>query len=322
MRSPKYVLATVFAFAVVAVPSAHAVRQDLTLRYKFAKGETLRYRMTQQSTSTISGLPGDMGEMTVEQTVTQVLKETVDDVAADGTTTLRATFESINVDMTTPMGRMAYDTAHPENASDPGSMLKGIFGNMVGESFTAVMTPAGAVQRVEGLSKISEKMFANLPPEAAPMLGGLRQGLSDDAMKLNMSQSLVKFPDRALKAGDTWNDQVTSPNPMMGPVTVSSTSTLKAIEGAGDKQVARIASTLTVRQDSTTPGAGPMGMTVKMDEAKGDREVVFNVAQGRTEKVTTKMSMPMAISGTAPDGTALNMRSATRSVTTLELLQP
>jgi Family of unknown function (DUF6263) len=321
MRS-KYLLATVFAVVVVAVPSADALRQDVTLRHKWTKGETLRYRMTQKAMSTISGLPGDMGEMTVEQTVTQVLKETVDDIAADGTTTLRATFESINVDMSTPMGRMAYDTAHPETASDPGSMLKNIFGNMIGESFTTVVTPAGAVQRVEGLSKLSDKMFASLPAEAAPMLGGLRQGLSDDAMKLNMAQAFAKFPERPLKTGETWDDQVTSINPMMGPVTVSSTSTLKAIEGAGDKQVARIVSTLTLRQDSATPGAGPMGMTVKMDEAKGDREVLFSIAQGHMQKVTTNLAMPMSISGTAPDGTALNMRSATRSTTTLELLQP
>jgi hypothetical protein len=192
---------------------------------------------------------------------------------------------------------------------------------MVGESFIAVVATSGAVQRVEGLSRLSDKMFANLPPEAAPMLAGLRQGLSDDVMKLNMSQALVKFPDRALKPGESWDDKMTTPNPMMGPVTISTTSTLKAIEGAAGKQMARIASTLTLRQDSAAPGAGPMGMTVKMDEAKGDREVVFDIAQGRTQKVTTNMAMPMAISGTAPDGTALNMRSATRSVTTLELLQ-
>ena len=124
MRSPKYLLAATLACAVVAVPSALALRQDVSLRYKWTKGETLRYRMTQRTTSTITGLPGSDGGMTVEQTFSQVWKEAVEDVAADGTTTLRATFESINIDMSTPMGRMAYDTEHPESASDPGSMLK------------------------------------------------------------------------------------------------------------------------------------------------------------------------------------------------------
>ena len=139
MRSPKYVLVAVLACAVVAVPSALVVRQDVTLRYKWTKGETLRYRMTQRTTSTISGVPGSEGGMTVEQTFNQVWKEAVEDVAADGTTTLRATFESIAVDMGMPMGRMAYDTEHPESASDPGAMLKAMFANMIGESFTVAV---------------------------------------------------------------------------------------------------------------------------------------------------------------------------------------
>ena len=279
MRSPKYVLAAALACAVVAVPSARVVRQDVTLRYKWTKGETLRYRMTQRTTSTISGLPGSEGGMTVEQTLSQVWKEAVEDVAADGTTTLRATFESITVDMSMPMGRMAYDTEHPESASDPGSMLKTMFANLIGESFTVALSPAGVVQRVDGLTRLADKMFASLPANAVPMLGGFRQAMSDDAMKQNMSQAYLTFPDRPLKAGDTWNDQVTTTNPM-GPMTISSASTLKTVAGAADTQVVTVASTLTLRQDSSTPGAGPMGMTMKMGEATGDRETLFNVAVG------------------------------------------
>jgi hypothetical protein len=140
-------------------------------------------------------------------------------------------------------------------------------------------------------------------------------------MKQNMSQVYPTFPDRPLKPGDTWNDQVTTPNPM-GPMTISSASTVKAVQGSGDTQVVTLASTLTLRQDSATPGAGPMGMTMKMGEATGDRETLFNVAKGRMERVTTNLTMPMSISGAAPDGTALDMRSVTVSKTTLEFVQP
>ena len=321
MRSPKYVLAAALVCAGGAVASALVVRQDVTLRYDWTKGATLRYRMTQRTTSTISGLPGSEGGMTLEQTLGQVWKEAVEDVATDGTTTLRGTFESINVDMSMPTGRVAYDTEHPESASDPGSMLKTMFANMIGESFTVVLSPAGVVQRVEGLTRLADKMFASLPASAGPMLGGFRQVMNDDAMKQNMSQAYPSFPDRPLKTGDTWNDQVTTANPI-GTMTISSASTLKNVAGAGDTQVATIASTLTLRQDSSTPGAGPMGLTVKLDEATGDRETLFNASRGRVERVTTNLTMPMSISGTSPDGTAMNMRSVIVSKTTLELLPP
>ena len=75
MRSPKYVLAVALACAVVAVPSALVIRQDVTLRYTWTKGETLRYRLTQRTTSTMSGVPGSEGGMTVEKTLSQVWKK-------------------------------------------------------------------------------------------------------------------------------------------------------------------------------------------------------------------------------------------------------
>jgi hypothetical protein len=321
MTSPKCALAAVLACAVVAMPSALVARQDVTLRYKWTKGETRRYRMTQRTTSTISGVPGGKDGMTVEQTLSQIWKEAVEDVAADGTMTVRATFESINVDMSTPMGRMSYDTEHPESASDPNAIFKAMFANMIGESFTVALSPAGVVQRVEGLSRLAEKMFASLPASTGPMLSGIRQAMSDDAMKQNMSQAYLAFPDRPLKTGDTWNDQVTTVNPI-GTMTISSASTLQAVAGAADTQIVTVGSTLTLRQDSSAPGAGPMGMTVKLDEATGVRETLFNAARGMTERVTMDITMPMSISGTGPDGTAMNLRSINVSKTTLELLKP
>ena len=40
--------------------SIAAVQPDIAIRYHWIKGETLRYRMTQQTTTTMSGLPGGM----------------------------------------------------------------------------------------------------------------------------------------------------------------------------------------------------------------------------------------------------------------------
>jgi hypothetical protein len=57
-----------------------AYGQGVTLRYRWAKGDTLTYRVVMQTTSVVTGMPG-MGEMKIDQGVTQVVKITALDVA-------------------------------------------------------------------------------------------------------------------------------------------------------------------------------------------------------------------------------------------------
>jgi hypothetical protein len=66
----------------------------------------------------MSGVPG-MGEMNITNTMTQMVQQTTQDVAADGTGTIQALFESIKMEMGTPMGTFVYDSAVPANTGDP-----------------------------------------------------------------------------------------------------------------------------------------------------------------------------------------------------------
>ena len=70
----------------------------------------LRYRVVQTTNAAMSGIPG-MGEMNVTNTMTQVQQFTTTDVAADGAATLQVKFESIKMEMGTPMGTFVYDSA-------------------------------------------------------------------------------------------------------------------------------------------------------------------------------------------------------------------
>src|SRR5260221_3258053 len=91
--------------------AAGADAQTITLRYGWTKGEARTYRMTTQTDSVISGLPNAPGPVTTAQTMTQVLKFVAEDVAPDGTMTLRQTFQSIRMETTNPMGKFVVDTA-------------------------------------------------------------------------------------------------------------------------------------------------------------------------------------------------------------------
>ncbi len=309
---------------LVGGASLSAVRQEVTLRYRWNKGETLRYRMTQQSSSTLSGLPGGMGDITIEQSTAQVYRVAAKDVASDGTTTLEQVIESIKMDMDAPMGKMSFDSTKPAPASgNPmDDLLKTVLSPLAGAQFTLTLTPTGSVQKVEGISRAMEKMFANLPqdPQVQGMLSGLKANLSDDGIKGMFSQGFAQMPQQPLKPGDTWKASFTIPNPAVGAMTTSIVSTLQGVEGSGADQVAKIATKLTITQDEGVKGQMPMGMSAKLGASSGEGEVLFDVAKGQARKGVTRLTMPVMISGSAPDGTAMNMQSLVKTTLTIEIV--
>ena len=310
---------------VVAGASLSAFRQEVTLRYRWNTGDTVRYRMTQQSTSTLSGLPGGMGDITIEQTTAQVYRVAAKDVAADGTTTLDQVIESVKMEMDAPpMGRMSFDSANPTaaRASPMDDMLKKVLAPLAGAQFTLTLTPTGQVQKVEGISAAMEKMFATLPqdPQIQGMMSGLKANLSDEGIKGMFAQGYAQLPQQPLKPGDTWKANFTVPNPAIGAMTTAIVATLQGIEGSGANQVAKIATKLTISQEEGAKGQMPMGMSAKLGTATGEGEVLFDVAKGQARKGITRLTMPLTISGSAPDGTVMNMQSLVKTTLTMEIM--
>ena len=321
-------LAVTLATVCVAIVSARpAVAQDVTLRYRWTKGEEFRYRTIQQSSATVPrmGIPGDLGAMATDQTISQVIRTIVDDVAADGTATLRQVIESVRVEMNNPMGKMVFDstTSNSNLAANPmGQILSGMYSAMIGQSVTVVTSPTGAVQRIEGMSRLMDNMLKNLtqnPAAVAGLLDGLKNTFSDDAMQDLSARGFAQFPDRPLKPGDTWDDRFTGGFAMFGAITTSRTSTLQGVESRGASAVARITAKLTMKSDpaATPPSVGPF--TMQMGESTGDSELLFDVARGRTQRVMTAILQPMDVSGTAPDGSSFSMRTLVKFTMTLEL---
>jgi hypothetical protein len=298
-----------------------AAQQEVTLRYVWPKGETLRYKATQQTTATISGAPGAPTDVTLDQLLVQMLRNVPKEVAADGTATVEQTIESVQMDMNTPMGNMGFNSAKPNPS--PGNpveeMMGKIFSGMVNEPFTITFSPAGVVQKVEGVTKIAEKMFAALPPnpQADQMLGGLRASLSDEGMVATLSQAMPQLPTKPVKVGETWKGTFSVPNPALGKMVFTFESTLQSLEN----QIAKIQTKLAIAQEGTGPAAGPMGLKLTLAPASGDVELLFDVAKGRTQKAVTRFAMPITMSGAAPDGTALNIKNNSKTTLTLELIQ-
>jgi len=295
--------------------------QDTTLRYQWAKGDEVRYRIRQQSSATMSGLPA-VGDMTVDMTIAQVVRMAVQDVAADGTATLRETFESIRFEQSSPLGRTVFDSASPEKPADPGSVSMGtLMATMVGESVTIVMGPNGTVAKVEGMSALADKALNALPPgPATAVVGGQLKGLmSDDSIRSLMGQSFAIFPDRPVKTGETWTSHFEQANPLLGIMSATRTLTLTSVESRDGVVLAHLAVRLATKQtgSATSPIAG---MSVKVEDSESTGEMVFDATEGRLQQASLKGELPTDLSLTPPGGEPIHVTGVTRNVVTTEVV--
>ena len=197
--------------------------QEATLRYRWTKGEETRTRVTQRSSTTFSatGLPGGPGNGTVESSMSQVFRTIVDDVAADGTATLRLVIESVRMEIDSPLGKSVFDssskdidpTAHPLSKT-----MSAAYSAMIGQPLTMVVSPRGTVQKIEGMARLMERVLNAQPQDriAPEVLDGFRNTFSDDTTRDMLGWGTAPFPDRPLHPGDTWEDHLSAIVPMLG----------------------------------------------------------------------------------------------------------
>jgi hypothetical protein len=295
--------------------------QSVTLRYNWKQGDVLTYKSTVKTTSTMTG--GPAGQATFEQTMGQTLKVTVAAVGADGTATLRQEIVGVTLEMNSPAGKVAYDSAKPpaSNADPAVIAMSKTMGAMVGEAISVTMAPNGAVRSIVGTQKIIDKLMADLPRD--PMAGGLAQNikamLGEDALRSSLEQSFSRLPDTPVKPGDTWTAEQSIGADTIGRIVGTSTFTLKAVEGTGDAAVARVAVSLALRQPDA-PAAGA-SMSMRLGKGSGQGELVFRVGPGIVERNSMNTDMASTASVRGPDGNPLSLQNTTRTQMTMELVK-
>ena len=279
------------------------------------------------SITAVTGMPGaPPGPVTIVQTVTQMLKFTAEDVAPDGAATLRQTFQSTRTEMSNPAGKFVFDSAAPDASQDAmAQSVRDITLAMIGESILIEIAADGAVRRIEGASRITDKiakvMAAANDPGAAQAGQGLRAMLADDALKNTFEQTFPRLSGPPAKAGDTWTGQLALGNPGAGRITGRSTFTLKPLEGTGEAPVARIAVDLALKQEGVPPPSGPAAMVMTLGDAKGTGEILFAVSGGHIQRSTMRTDMPSSVVMNGPDGSPITMDSKSTITMTMELVQ-
>ena len=258
------VLALLFSTSVLA---AGAVE----LKFHPAKGSTtkLKVAMDQKVTQTINGTAN-----TVNQAVTLVYRMDAGDLDADGATSVKVTYESISFKQQTNVGNVDFDSNNPPPTVPAAA--RGVAA-LVGQTFTAKISPTGHVTDVKGVDEMIDSILKKLGvPDGPtkPLLDqSLRKEFGADAIRENMEAMLLIYPEKPVATGDSWTHplSITKGFPML----VVNTFTLK--EAGAELATVDLKSTLMSNADAPPIDMGNRKLTYRLS---GNQRGVMKLNRG------------------------------------------
>jgi hypothetical protein len=223
-------------------------------------------------------------------------------VGDTGDVTVEVMYDFVKTEMTGMEGLMGGAVQNLPGMDDLFGMkaMQKALDTLKGQTFTMQVSRFGEVLNVNGADAIAGKLAdaydgpAHIP--ATEMKSSIREEYGDAAMLQQMKLVFLKSPDKALNAGDTWEEKTTINNMEM-PVEVTSTLTV------GERNAGILPLNI-ANQFSVDFSNGPMGKVIASGNAsstlsgQGSGTAEFEEATGwprtyvTTGKASGNISMP------------------------------
>jgi hypothetical protein len=250
-------------FVALCSPVAAAVKLEL----KLAKGKTYyqKTNVEQQIAQTMMGQEQKSG-----QSMGTGLKLQVLDVDAQKNMRIQYTYLWLRLKQSGLMAQVDYDSAKQTTAP---SGAEG-FAALLGQSYTARLTPQGKVLDVNGVEQLAEAVRKKLPAgmEATPAMSVLSPYLDKRSVKDMIEAAMAIYPDRPVSPGDSWSKHVTM---AVGFTMVIDSKWTLQKEEAG---AATIGLTATVQTDPNAPPMEAGGMKMK-SQMSGTQEGTMRIVE-------------------------------------------
>jgi hypothetical protein len=218
---------------------------------------------------------------------------------------------------------MVFDSTLPDKPAEPGAAtMAAMMSAMIGESVTFAIAPSGSTIKVDGMGAIFDKAMQALPPgpATAAVFDQMKGTMNDDAFRGMVEQGFGFFPERPVKAGDTWTSQSDMTNPLFGKVTTLRTYRLDRIDDRGGISLAHVLITLAMKQtgQATLPLAG---ISAKVEDSTSTGEIVFDATKGRVQQTSFSGETPMSLSFPLPGADPVNAKGLVRNKLTMEIVE-
>lgn len=282
------------------------------LKLKWPKGERVVQDMDMKQNMEIS-IPGQPAPMKQDMTMGQEYGLTVLSETPDGGHEVEMEF--LNARMGMKMGdktMMDYDSAKKSSA-DKANPVADMFGKIVGSKIRFFLDVSNAVERIEGMDDLVNRLSAGANPDAmAPLKSMFSEGYFKQMMSANRF-----MPPKAVQPGDTWPVQIEFPMATMGIMVMDYTFTFQSWEMHGKRNCARLEfqGTITTKPDSNSK---PAAMSISILDGNSSGVSWFDPELGKTIDTSMNQDMKMVIRMPMPQrgkpGAAARVQSITNQM--------
>jgi hypothetical protein len=180
-------------------------KDAVLLQFNLQKGKTYTYSMNMDMDSEVQG-QSMKNQMEFAYTL-----EVLDD--KDSVKTVKTTYDRISMKMKAGQMNIDFDTNDPQKDSaadlqtNPMGVMSNMFYAMKGKSFEMSINNRGEVVKITGLNELRQAMMNSLGgnEQIQQTMGqAFKQQFNEENIKSSFSQALSIFPDKPVKAGDSW----------------------------------------------------------------------------------------------------------------------
>ena len=277
------------AFApLLVLPSSAQDGGKVKLEWKFKKGDTHRYEI-----STILAVEAPKAPMT-QETLLGLSMEVVD-VAADGTGTLKGTYDHLRFKLSFRRDGVDFDSDRDKKQADETVVVR-VLRSFVGKSITMTLSRKGECLKVEGVDEILAGALKEFPDGAQKMTDALKKSLSDDRAKGLMQTSLSCLPADPVGPGESWEGSASLSMGMLGKADMKSKATLKELRAKGAEAVIDVETRVGLKVSETgwpMPG-------LEMLEGRMPTQMVWLVEQGVMQSSKGEMKFELSLGAASP----------------------
>ncbi|HIE05595.1 MAG TPA: hypothetical protein EYP58_02220 [bacterium (Candidatus Stahlbacteria)] len=287
--------------------------QKVLLKMNFKEGKHYGILMT---TAQVISQEVQGQKMEINQTVKMGFDLDVIKVDPAGDARIKVTYKRTAFKMSSPMiGSFEYDSQDPPAEVPPVAVG---YAALLDKNFSMIITPAGKVKKVEGLSAMFDEVIKEIeiPKEAEAMkkqiVDGLKKQFGDEAITEMLNRTFNILPQDSITVGGSWTR--TTKLSTMYPMVVETKYTLRSVKETD----ADLLITATVKPN---PDAQPMtlGVMTMEYEFSGtmDGELVLDLESGLTKSgsinqvFTGKMKISGAPGSEKPTEVPINIKGTT-----------
>lgn len=244
------------------------------LRWKFAKGQQLKYLMVQDFTTAVSAF---------SSTATVDMDWRVDSVDGDGTADISYTLTRVRMNVKTgSQPALEADSENQDAQSELAKRMQPIFEATIGKTGRLTISSLGKIEDV----KLPEGMADKLKNSQA--LGPMASMLNESFFKQMVKSAGLELPEAAVAPGQTWTQSQEIKLPAFGRQAVKTTYRFEGVENRGGRNLAKFSPEVEV----ALPDADK---SMEIGEQESSGTIYFDTSLGKVTQFDVEHSMQLNV---------------------------